>query len=861
MYTMSFVTGSVLILKNMPCILFSDKQEEPHPVPPPRLKKKSKVASIKNITQFDKSADKRMPHIRPKQRNDSKAFTENTVIMNDCCYTDDANEVNSVTGIVMAGESATGVVSDMAVNSNGFSHTVWKREQPNYHNINEREVDEFNNVCGRSEGCGQNDSGVYLSKAVPSVKTERNNGLIRTEHDFRSSVTQDGSSYVICLNCLLDNSHKVYGNCEVVTGLPKNYTSCLSVTNDPEHLLNEALTCLYNTHLGQAFPPVLDNSHILIESVEEAVEDTVNRMCRCADYEESLCVLYTGNSHVCVNSTVSYSVCSSDGTVDVFHERDEGISIKALSENNTVSEFWLPEESVHADTVLENAAAGTVLECMPADRELEILHAGTKLESVPADRGVEFVHADRALEYVREDRGLKPVPAVRELDSVPTDRELESVPADRGLESVLADRTLESVTAGTAFQSMAADRALGSSLSLSMNQCNFNHFNHGTEENTFIRQSGLGLLSCCEELNVSLIKSDTAVVKPWSTDISVVNDLINATSRNNSTNAASRVLHKRTVYDKDYCLYSALENFGAVSNIENKDKQWINSDSVKMINWEHSGCKSNNKSHVGSGEIHPNKISKTFRLFIKDMLMDNEECDLSYHGDNTDGSVTFKCAFNLSEDVSCTEKTNKRFRCLDSNMEELTKLPVHSKASPRCITVEPPLKSGVLCDIVNIGSEYCNQHECPSKNSCVVPVVSMNTTVPSCDESCQPSLHGKHQLSLTLNCCINTINSEESTEYVSFSDQGVEVSVMKCGEDTIETNTEESFTALKKSNTLPSSGSRDVINKSYNNSYSQTAVGSKTTFVEKIKDEPVSKSAVNEECLDGLGIKMDKNSG
>jgi hypothetical protein len=826
----------------MPCIVFSDEQEEPHPVPPPRLKKRAKVASVTNISAFSRITDMCVPNFPSKQKDGSKASSEKTVIMNDCCFTGDANKNNSIIGIVTAGESTTEAGNEKAIKSNKISCTVWKREQPNHHNINEREVGEVNNVCARSEACGQDDDSVYLPKALPSVKTEENNSLVQTEHDFRCSVIQEGSRH-ICFNSLLDNSHKVKSECKVVTGLPKNYTSCLSVTNNPEHLLNEAQARLYNTHTGKAFPPVVLNSHILIGNTGEAIKDTVKRICRCVECEEPLKVLCTRNSHICVNCAVGHSLCCSDGTLDVFHERDENISIQDLSQNNTVFQFWLLKESVHADAVLGSATADTVLEYVPAC---------TGLEPVPADRGIESVHSDRALEYV---------PAIRELASVPADRELESVPADRGLEYVLADKTLESVPAVTAFESMPADRTLESSLSLSMNQCNFNHFNHGTEENTYIRQSGLGLLSCNEELNVSLVKSDTAIFRPWSTDISIMKDLTNTTSRNNSTNAAGRMLQKRTMYDKGYCLYSALENFEAVSEIKNREKQWVVSDNVKMINGERSGYKSKNyKSHACSGEMHPNKISKGFHLFIKNMLMDSEEYDLSYHGNNTEGSVTFKCAFNQSEDTNLTEKTNNRVVCSELNKEESTKLPVHSKTSPKCMTVEPSLKSVVLCDNIHNGSEYCNQHECGSENSCVVSVVTMNTTVPSCDESCQPSLHGKHQLSLTSNYYSNTIHSEESTECVSAVDRSVEVYVMKSSEDIIETSTEESFKTLRNSNTLPS-GSTDDINKPYNNSYSQTAISSKAPFVAKVKTKPLKKSGVNEECLDGMRIKTDNNSG
>ena len=832
-------TGNVLILKNIPFIIFSDEQEDHLPVPPPRLKRKAKLASITNITPFNKSTDKFVPIISSKQRNRSEAYAEKTAIVSECFCTDDANENNGLIGIVTASETTTEALNDKTVKSNVVSHTVLTTRQLKRHNVNKKEDGEVDNVFARSEGCCEHDSRVYLQKALPFVKTKENNSLVRTEHDFRSS--------------FLGDSHKINSEYEVGTGLPKNYASCLSVTKNSVHLLNEAPTSLYNTHLGKAFPPLMGNSHILTGNTGEAIKDTAKMVCKCVEYEESSKVSCTEKSHVYVNSTKGYSGCCSDGTRDVFHERDENICIQALSENDTVLKFQLPKESARADTVLE---------CVPA---------GTGLEPVPANRGVESVHADRALEYLPAGRGLKPVPAVRELESMPADREsesvladrrLESLPADRGLESVRADRTLDSLSAFTAFESVTADRALESRLSISMKQSNFNHLNHRTEKNTYVRQSGLGLLSCNEGLNISLIKSDAAIVKPCSTDISAVNNLTNTTSRNNSTTAVGRILQKRTKHEKGYCLYSALENFEAVGDTENREKQWVVSDDVRMINWEHTDYKSKNcRSHAGSGEMHPSKISKSFHLFVKNILMDSEEYDLSYHGDNTEGSVTSNCAFNESEDTNLTEKTNKIILCSELNKEDSTKLPVHRKTLPRGITVETSSKSGLLCDNVHNGSDYCTLHECGSENNCMVSVVSMNTTVPSCDESCQPSLHGEHQLSLTSNYYSNTINSKESTEYISAITKGGEVSVVKSSEDKIKTSTEESFTTLKKSETLPSSGSTDDNDKSYNNYYSQTAVGSKSPFVAKIKTNPLKESGVIEECLDGMRIKMGKSSG
>jgi hypothetical protein len=317
--------------KNMPRIVFSDEQEERLPVPPPRLKRKAKVASLINISSFIESLDKCVQHITSPQNNRSTPSAEKTVIVSECFCTDDANANNSLTDIANVSESTTDAVNDKNLNSNAVSHTVWKRKQPNHRNINETQDGEVDNVCARHEGHCEDPQ-----KAIPFVITRENNSLVQTEQDFRSSV--------------LGNSRKVNSECEVLTGLPQNSTSCPSVTNDSAHLLNEAPTSLYNTHLGKVFPLLMGNSHILIENTGESIEDTAKVVHRCAEYEESSNISCTGKSHAYVNSTIGFSGCCSDGTLDVFHERDEDIYIHTLSENNTVLNFQYPTESAHADT-------------------------------------------------------------------------------------------------------------------------------------------------------------------------------------------------------------------------------------------------------------------------------------------------------------------------------------------------------------------------------------------------------------------------------------------------------------------------------------------------------------------------------
>lgn len=721
-------------------------------MPVPRFKKKKKkqkLASTAGVTHLSKSTDKIVPKIIPPiRRNRLKPSVEVEVIINDCCYKDDNSQDMNTTGIVTTDELRNMTMNDNTISNIGISHTVLATEQPNHHSVNER------NVYVRSEEQDQDDSGVYLPEAMPSKETKKHNSLFQT--DFRSSDIRDTVDftskhmmYSDPVVPLADNPHKVSNENYVVTGLLKNFNSHMSVTNeDPQHLLDDAQTYICNTHFEEASTSVVDSTHNLIENVEKAINNNVTRICRSHDCKEFLKIR---NSDLCMTFTSEFSVCISDGTGDVFHEREKDLSIEALLQNNVVH-FMLPKEPV------------------------------------------------------------------------------------------------------------LANRALESSILLLTDQYHCNQLIHRTEGNTLIRPSGLGLLAINKKQTVSLVKNNTIQVKAVSSDISAMNDSLTSTiNRNNYIPASGTIVEKGTVYE-GRSLYRALQNYEMVTVSENTEQQWGALDTVKMFNREDSFYKSNSyKTHTRS-EVHPNKISKNVGLFLKNMLMDSEECDLSCQNDVMESSINFKCALNRNKVTRLTENTNKSVVSLELNKEEPTKLPVHSKASTRCTILESHLESGVACDNVHAGSEFCNQCVCHSENSCVVSVVNVNTTVPSSNERSQSSLHREHQFSLISNYHSNRKNSEETPEDVCTIDKNTEDSINKISEDIIGTNNEKPFITVNKSDTLPSSGSIDTVNDSYNNSHHHIPISPKAQVM-KIIGKLVKKTGVNDDCLDSLRIKMENKSG
>jgi hypothetical protein len=143
----------------------------------------------------------------------------------------------------------------------------------------------------------------------------------------------------------------------------------------------------------------------------------------------------------------------------------------------------------------------------------------------------------------------------------------------------------------------------------------------------------------------------------------------------------------------------------------------------------------------------------------------------------------------------------------------------------------------------------------------VISFVNVDTTVPSSNESCQSPLHGEHQIPLISDCCSNAKKSEELTEDLCVANKSTEDSVNKNSEHIIKTNNEESFITVNKSATLPSFGSTDTTNKSYNYSHDQIAIRSKPPVTVKSRDKSLKKNKVNDDCLDGLRTEMENNSG
>jgi hypothetical protein len=364
-----------------------------------------------------------------------------------------------------------------------------------------------------------------------------------------------------------------------------------------------------------------------------------------------------------------------------------------------------------------------------------------------------------------------------------------------------------------------------SSISLPVSQC---HFNHANEENSYPRQSGLGLLSSNKEHSVSLIKYDACgtQVEASCTDVS-------------AATVARRIPNKTCICDGGCCSCSALDSSEDVTLNENRGNQWVVSDSTEVVNKEHTYYKNSNcKTLARKEEMHPNKISKNLNLFLKDMLTDDEEYDLNYQSDNTQGSIEFKCALNQTEVSNTTEKTIKR--------EEPTAHPDHFKASARCIFVEPC----VVGDSVHSGSGYHSQHECDSEDCCVMSL-SVDTT-----ENSQSPLHGEHKILILSDCSSNTKKSGSTlTEYLCVGNKSTEASVNKS-----KTSEEEFVVTVNKSASLPS-GSMDTINKSDNCTHDLISVRSNAPDTVKSSDKPLKKNESNYDCLDGFKTQVEESSG
>jgi hypothetical protein len=720
--------------------VFSDECRGSPPVPPPRYKKKQKLAPVTTVNQLSEITDKAAAKITPpKIRRHSTSFVDMAIITNDCYSKDDTSQDNN-NGIVATDELTAKTVNDKAVNGTERSYSVWVTDQPNYHVTNGRRIGKVNNVCTRCEEYYQNDSGVYLPEAMLSQENENHGSLIQTENDFRSLCIQDTinstSKHLISLDpvmSMLDNLHKVSNECEMTAGLLRDCTSFLSLTNkDPKHLLDEARTCtLCNTHVSKASTHIVGDSHILLENVKETSSNIVNRTCKCLNHEKSLKTLCTESSHLCMDSHLQFSICGSGGTGSVFRKREKDLCNEALSQNKSVFQLPLPKE---------------------------------------------------------------PVPT---------------------------------------------DVALVSSISFPSNQCHFNHLNHATEENTYPRQSGLGLLSSNEKDSVSVIKYNTRnmQVKASSADISVVNDLTNAVNWNNYTAVGRRIPKKSSISEGDCCSYSALDNFEVITLNENRENQWVVSGSTEVVNKEHICYKNNNCMTIARREeLHPKKLSKSLHIFLKNMLTDDEEYDLNYQSDNAQGSINFKCALNHTEVTNTTGKTNKRVVCLELQNGELTGLPHHFTVSPRCTVVE----SCVAGDGVHNASGYHSQHVCDSEDCCV-----MSATAPSSNKSSHSPLHAEHRMLITSDCSNNITKSEELTEELIVGNN----------------ITEDCFVTVNKSATLPSFGSTDTINRSYNYSHDQIAIRSNVQDTLKSRNKPQKRNEVIDDCLDGLRTGMEEDSG
>ncbi|PSN46126.1 hypothetical protein C0J52_12063 [Blattella germanica] len=321
----------------------------------------------------------------------------------------------------------------------------------------------------------------------------------------------------------------------------------------------------------------------------------------------------------------------------------------------------------------------------------------------------------------------------------------------------------------------------------------------------------------------------------------------------------------KTISGKDCSSYSALDNFEAF-RVKNHRKQ----DIVTIENEGQLITKGKNRYKrrfykTKGEEIHPNKISENFDLFIKNMLMDGEDYDLNnYQCNETKGSVKFK-EDGLNESFHHTTNevtniiddnynyTNKSPNCLEFQKEAHAEFSNGRKASPRCINVECDLKAGLLSDIVNNKSDIHNQLECDSAianslngNSCALSVITVNTAVPSSQESCQSPLHSIQQHSM--NSVDHNISKTPENPSKSYSTDFIIVEANNVNDV--------SSITISKSDTLPSD-SADMKTKSSNIPYNQLSFSSQVPVVVKVKAKSVKK---NDDFLDSFREKLENSS-
>ncbi|KAJ4433506.1 hypothetical protein ANN_15815 [Periplaneta americana] len=411
-----------------------------------------------------------------------------------------------------------------------------------------------------------------------------------------------------------------------------------------------------------------------------------------------------------------------------------------------------------------------------------------------------------------------------------------------------------------------------SSISLLMNPYHFDHMIEGNVVPPDLCFNSLSLLLSDDEPSNTLIRS--IQLRMPETDGSV-NSVCTASI--NSSEQCTTLLEEEELEEipttgedwkvpttgEDCCLYSALGNVEAFTNSNGRNQQLAAIENVNKLQIdceeEEEDTKYSYKTYRRS-EIHPKKISESFDLFLKHMLMDSEQYDLNYYQrDNTKGSINFECALNQTfhnvagtQVTILTDKTNKGPSCLELNEEDIIHLPVDSMASPRCIIVESDIKAGVACDNINNKCGECSQYVRDSENanihnenSCAVSVVSINTAVPSSNESCQSSFHTDHQdfsdskHSSNITSPIGT-SEDISKSFVNSVDHSSENYNLINSGNLIETVNEDSFITTNKRDKLPSE-SMDTINKLSDIFQQQNVINPQVPVVVKVQGKSLTK--------------------
>ena len=680
-------------------------------MPAPRIKKKQKLASIKNATNKDKNLQLIVP---PKRKHKSKSSVDLEIIINNCQYNNDKDQNEDHIINNLQTDNST-LLTNNHKSVNGVKISVSERDIKQPINIILKEEKDFvqvNHINSRHEEHNQYDSGVYLPESVSSGNPC---GEINKDENVTHSVniiTHDNDNTVkdrlleiptLTLSCesqQSDMKNKISAKDEMLQSIPVVPFATTEV--NIEEIVNIVHSPLPTKHTTVTPIASHEDSHI-----EHLIHTTVSRISTFLDCKDEENIssendLYTDSSPFGISILLDKSSNNED---NVFHESKKDASANGSPYGNNILQLLISKE---------------------------------------------------------------PVPG---------------------------------------------KKSFGSSISLLNISCNNNHF----EEESDIWPNGLDFFKNDETDNSTCIIKDVTDLEHKDSDTFVSNE--NKLIVKNETNTG-----------EDCCLYSALDRFEANNTSEQAVAAIENEGQLAIDNEKNSHKNRFYKTCVGE-DVHPKKISKSFDLFIKNMLMDGEEHDLNYHGDNSNFKSSLNEIFNnvTNQVTNLTDDNNEIKFC-----EELSN---NSKASPRCINVECDLKAGLVSDIDNqlsCDSEIANSL---NGNSCALSVISVNTTVPSFQESCQSPLY--------------TVSQEKSVAPIGSE-----------GNNTIVTDStnEDSISSLgSESGNLPCFGGAHLTDVSRNNPLNQF-FSSQVPVIVKVKGKPLKRNALNDDFLDSFEEKLENRT-